>query len=70
MSEQSKLRSTHDSNFGPGAMENNLARAQEEERKVVPPPIDPELEKLYGAARGFGEMSMMSDWEKDSALSG
>jgi len=35
-----------------------------------PENYDPELEKMYGAARGFGDVSMMSDWEKDSALSG
>ena len=27
---------------------------------------DPELERIYGAAKGFGDVSMMSDWEKES----
>ena len=27
---------------------------------------DPELERIYGAAKGFGDVSMLSDWEKDS----
>ena len=27
---------------------------------------DPELERIYGAAKGFGDVSMMSDWEKVS----
>jgi hypothetical protein len=31
---------------------------------------DPELEKLYGAAKGFGDMSMLSDFEKLSNNSG
>lgn len=32
--------------------------------------FDPEIERLYGAAKGFGDLSMLSDWEKESALSG
>ena len=29
--------------------------------------MDPELERIYGTARGgLADMTMMSDWEKDS----
>ncbi len=32
---------------------------------------DPELERIYGsAAKGMADLSMLSDWEKDSQLSG
>ncbi len=31
---------------------------------------DPELDRIYGAAKGFGDISMMSDWEKESNMSG
>lgn len=30
---------------------------------------DPEYERLYGE-KGFPDVSMMSDWEKDSDISG
>mmetsp|Transcript_9748 Transcript_9748/g.9510 ORF Transcript_9748/g.9510 Transcript_9748/m.9510 type:complete len:127 (+) Transcript_9748:986-1366(+) len=41
----------------------------EEEKKEGGENFDQDLDRIYGAARGFGDMSMMSDWEKDSALS-
>lgn len=27
---------------------------------------DPELERIYGTARGLADITMLSDWEKDS----
>ena len=27
---------------------------------------DPELERIYGTAKGMADMTMLSDWEKDS----
>lgn len=31
---------------------------------------DPELERIYGTARGLADMTQLSDWEKDSQRSG
>jgi hypothetical protein len=31
---------------------------------------DPELERIYGTARGLADMTVLSDWEKDSDKSG
>jgi len=80
LSEHSKMRSTHESNFAANVPVNNLSKKvtrQEEELKEGAPPIQDnrteeqqDMERIYGAARGFGDMSMLSDWEKDSALSG
>ena len=27
---------------------------------------DPELDRIYGTARGLADITMMSDWEKES----
>lgn len=27
---------------------------------------DPELDRIYGTARGLADITMLSDWEKDS----
>ena len=31
---------------------------------------DPEMERIYGTARGLADITMLSDWEKDSQKSG
>lgn len=31
---------------------------------------DPELDRIYGTARGLADLTQLSDWEKDSQRSG
>jgi len=70
------MRSTHESNFANAIPDQRKTRGNpmnimtNEEVKQMNQNrgdnYDPELERIYGAAKGFGDVSMMSDWEKVS----
>lgn len=81
MSEHSVMRSTHESNFAQNMLP--LSKKGKRERQgnngakmnsMVPVDRekynDPELERIYGTARGLADMTVLSDWEKDSEKSG
>lgn len=84
-SDQSLMRSTHESNFahnvgGRPRRNQPNSNAEESKRMSRKPPVtagdphsmnlDPELERIYGTARGLADLTNLSDLEKDSQGSG